>query len=161
MPKYLFQKGHKAYGGFKTRFKKGHLVSEKTRKSVSIARGNKPSWNKGKHFSEESKRKMSIFQKKRFQKKENHPRWLGGISFEPYSLDWTETLRRAIRERDNYICKLCGKLQGDRVHSVHHIDYGKKNCNPNNLITLCVSCNSKVNKNRNYWTNYFNNKYAI
>ena len=40
----------------------------------------------------------------------------------------------------------------------NHINYDKQNCNPKNLITLCHSCNSKVNKNRKYWTNYFKNK---
>jgi len=34
---------------------------------------------------------------------------------------------------------------------IHHIDYDKNNCNPNNLITLCFSCNSRANKNRDKW----------
>ena len=38
----------------------------------------------------------------------------------------------------------------------NHIDYDKKNCNPENLITLCNHCNIKVNKNRDYWTKHFN-----
>ena len=85
------------------------------------------------------------------QKGEKHWNWQDGISFEPYSIDWTEILRRSIRERDNYICQLCRQYG----NTVHHIDYDKKNCNPKNLITLCISCNIKVNKNRKYWTNYF------
>ena len=40
---------------------------------------------------------------------------------------------------------------------VHYIDYNKQNRNPNNLITLCNSCNAKVNFNRNYWKNFFGN----
>ncbi len=76
--------------------------------------------------------------------------WKGGISFEPYSIDWTETLRRSIRERDNYICQLCSQYG----NTVHHIDYNKLNCNPANLITLCKNCNTKVNHNRSYWLNY-------
>lgn len=32
------------------------------------------------------------------------------------------------------------------------------NCNPENLITLCKIHNGKVNKNRNYWKQYFSNK---
>jgi len=35
--------------------------------------------------------------------------WQGGISFKPYTIDWTETLKRAIRERDKYICQLCSQ----------------------------------------------------
>ena len=84
-----------------------------------------------------------------------NPNWCGGISYKGYSTDWTETLRRSIRERDRYVCRLCNQQQGDRTHSVHHIDYDKKNCDPKNLITLCVGCNSKVNFNRYYWTEYF------
>lgn len=80
--------------------------------------------------------------------------WKGGIQYEPYSTDWTETLKRSIRERDHYICQLCLNYG----NAVHHIDYNKKNCNSDNLITLCISCNFKVNSNRIYWTNYFQNK---
>lgn len=87
----------------------------------------------------------------------NNPNWQGGISYKGYSIDWTETLRRSIRERDKYTCQLCNQQQGDRVHSVHHIDYDKENNNPDNLINLCVKCNSRVNFNRYYWTNYFKN----
>jgi 5-methylcytosine-specific restriction endonuclease McrA len=83
--------------------------------------------------------------------KEKSPNWRGGISFEPYSLDWTNTLRRAIRERDNYICRLCGQYG----QFVHHINYDKKNCNPNNLITLCKRCHGKTNTNRNKWISFF------
>ena len=93
-----------------------------------------------------------------FRGGEEHYNWQDGKSFEPYSIDWTRTLRRSIRERDRYVCQLCGKPQGDRVLSVHHVDYDKKNCDPKNLITLCVKCNSKVNFGRDYWTNYFKQK---
>lgn len=85
------------------------------------------------------------------------PVWKGGKSFEPYSVDWTETLKRSIRERDKYICQLCGEDQGDISHCVHHIDYDKKNSDTKNLITLCNSCHSETNWDREYWTNYFNN----
>ena len=37
----------------------------------------------------------------------------------------------------------------------NHIDYNKKNCNSDNLITLCHNCHSKTNHNRNNWINYF------
>lgn len=89
-------------------------------------------------------------------KGEGHPNWLGGKSFEPYSIDWNETLKKAIRERDSYTCQLCGRPQDTKKqHAVHHIDYNKKNCNPENLITLCCSCHIRTNKNRKEWENYF------
>ena len=123
-------------------YSKGRKVSEETRQKLSKAhKGTKKPWSIPPHYT-----------------KENHPSWRGGISFEPYSVDWTEGLRRSIRERDHYICQLCRKLQGDIAHDVHHVDYNKRNCNPDNLITLCHSCNAKVNNNRNYWTNYFKSK---
>jgi 5-methylcytosine-specific restriction endonuclease McrA len=77
-------------------------------------------------------------------------------SFEPYSVDWTTTLKISIRQRDRYTCQICGKQQGDNAFSVHHIDYNKQNCNPENLITLCNSCHSKTNYNRKEWIEYFN-----
>jgi len=86
----------------------------------------------------------------------NNPNWQGGKSFEPYSVDWTQTLKRSIRERDNYICRICNQYGS----SVHHKDYDKKNCDPKNLITLCVKCHTKTNHNRDYWLDYFK-YYAI
>jgi len=93
--------------------------------------------------------------------REKHPNWQGGKSFKPYTIDWTVTLRRSIRERDHYTCQLCGELQGDRVLDVHHIDYDKKNCNPDNLITLCRGCHSKTGFDRQRWIKYFEAKVMI
>jgi len=91
---------------------------------------------------------------------ENNPNWKGGISFEPYSLNWTKELKEQIRKRDNHICQLCDKTQrgNNRALDVHHIDYNKKNCSEENLISLCSSCHTKTNNNRDYWMNYFNKK---
>ncbi len=132
--------------GHKSRFPKGYIT-----------------WNKGlkgtyKH-TEEWKKNHS----KRMSK-ENHPNWKGGISCLSYSSDWTETLKRSIRERDKYICQICGKNQiieleniGKKL-AIHHTDYDKKNNDPKNLITLCNNCHSKTNWNKNYWIEYFNLK---
>ena len=98
---------------------------------------------------------------------EKHPNWLGGKSFEPYSPEFNNQLKELIRTRDGYRCQLCFKHQdelftkkGKSVKlSVHHIDYNKLNCMPNNLISLCKSCHTKTNCNRAYWTNYFNLRY--
>lgn len=92
-----------------------------------------------------------------------NPNWQGGLSFKEYPQEFNKNLKDYIRERDNYICKKCGKTEQEelkkfnRVLSVHHIDYDKQNCNKNNLITTCNSCNNKINFNRNYWKEYFNN----
>jgi len=58
----------------------------------------------GRKHSEETKKKLSLS-----LKGEKSPFWKGGISFEPYSIDWTETLKRSIRERDKYTCQICDK----------------------------------------------------
>ncbi|KKL07361.1 hypothetical protein LCGC14_2586770, partial [marine sediment metagenome] len=37
------------------------------------------------------------------------------------------------------------------ILNVHHIDYDKKNCGMDNLVTLCASCNTRANVNRGFW----------
>lgn len=81
-------------------------------------------------------------------------RWLNGKSYEKYTLDWTNSLRISIRERDKYICQICHEKQGDIAFDVHHIDYDKKNNDIMNLISLCKRCHMKTNTNREYWENY-------
>lgn len=130
-----------------------HFVLEEIRKKISEAL-------KGRKLSKEWKKKIS----KSMRGKRNGS-WRGGKSFEPYSVDWTETLRQSIRERDHYTCQLCGKQQGNRAFAIHHIDYNKKNNNPDNLITLCCICHAKTGFNRKYWKDFFtkkiNAKYSI
>lgn len=179
--------------------KKGHPVSEETRKKISVAfKGKKLSdkhkesirksligreikwkdkiskantgkvghvaWNKDKkglHLSPKSEFKKGMIpwnkgtEYKQIQGEKHHS-WQGGTSFLPYTVDWTESLRISIRERDRYICGICGEKQGDKTHAVHHIDYNKKNCDPKNLVTLCPSCHAKTNYKRDYWIKYFN-----
>lgn len=132
-------------------FAKGNKFSLRTRKRLSILR-------KGRKFSEDHKKSISNSLKKLFKDRRNCPNWQGGLSLLPYSIDWTETLRQSIRERDNYTCQMpgCNKKQSDIAHAVHHIDYNKENCNPDNLITLCQSCHMKTNFDRKYWINLFN-----
>ncbi len=77
--------------------------------------------------------------------------WKGGKSFEEYTFNWTQLLKKGIRNNDCFTCQLC---EGDG-NNVHHIDYDKKNCDLENLITLCRSCHTKTNFNRTYWTNFF------
>lgn len=125
----------------------GRIFSQETRKKLSDA-------NKGRRWSEAEIEKMRMRMKGKYSKEKNYF-WKGGISFYPYSMDWNKTLKRSIRERDHYTCKICGELQSDRAFDVHHIDYDKLNCNPDNLITLCHHCHAKTNNNREYWIKYF------
>jgi len=127
----------------------GKKLSELTKKKIG-------EYRKGKHLSEESKRKLSEKNRGKHHSPLTEFKRRGG-SFEPYTINWTETLKRSIRERDNYICQICSQYG----NFVHHIDYDKKNCNSDNLITLCHKCHSKTNYNRNYWINYFRNLMEI
>ena len=80
------------------------------------------------------------------------------VFYGSYADEWKETLKDAIRKRDNYTCQLCNKQQNIYALPIHHIDYNKKNCSINNLITLCKKCHGITNGNREYWKNYLPNK---
>lgn len=83
---------------------------------------------------------------------QSNPAWRGGTSFEPYCPIWKNVeFKNYIKNRDDNIClnPYCdSKDPNDLV--VHHIDYNKKNCSPDNLITVCRSCNFKANKDRRW-----------
>jgi hypothetical protein len=86
----------------------------------------------------------------------NHPNWKGGISCEPYCEIWLDKeYKESIKKRDNYTCQNpeCKHENTDLL--IHHINYIKKDCIPENLITLCRSCNGKANFNRNEWQRLF------
>jgi 5-methylcytosine-specific restriction endonuclease McrA len=169
--------GLKSIGRQTTLGKKWHWIEEIKERMKNNGRNKKISEaKKGKKrlpFSEEWKRKMSESHrgKKSYERtekirektsnslkgkliKNKNPNWKGGISKELYGFDWTNLLKHSIRTRDCFVCQIC-KENG---WIIHHINYNKKNNNPDNLITLCRSCHSKTNGNRNYWTNYFRNK---
>lgn len=83
----------------------------------------------------------------------NSPTWKGGVSYGPYAHDFGSKLKERIRRRDGNRCWLCGKTREKegRNMMVHHIDYDKMNTDPMNLISLCNSCHSKTNFNREHW----------
>lgn len=101
---------------------------------------------------------------KLYMRGKNNPNWQNGISFEPYSSEFTEELKESIRGRDNYECQNCGMTEEEhlivygRILPIHHIDYNKQNCKETNLITLCNQCNSRANFNRDYWKDLFTKK---
>ena len=109
----------------------------------------------GKNHSEETKKRMKESALKRFEIKKNHPRWLGGKSFELYGINFNENLKERIRIRDNHICQFCFKKQSREKLCIHHIDYNKLNNSEFNLISLCRNCHIKTNSNRELWFKYF------
>jgi len=80
--------------------------------------------------------------------------WRGGISNLPYCFEWTDDLKEYVKERDGDKCQNPDGCDNKNL-AVHHIDYDKQNCNPSNLITLCMNCNSKANGNRDFWKNLY------
>lgn len=80
-----------------------------------------------------------------------NPNWKGGISCEPYCQDWTKEYKDFIKDRDGYKClNPCCTSKTPNDLTVHHINYNKKLCGPENLITICRSCNGKANYDREY-----------
>jgi 5-methylcytosine-specific restriction endonuclease McrA len=127
--------------------------SEETKRKLSEINkclGIKPPSRKGSKITEEHKKIIS-----ESNRGEKCSFWRGGIAKKKYPYGWSETLRRSIRERDNYTCKVCNEQQSDIAFHVHHIDYNKNNCNPNNLITLCINCHAVTNFDREKWQKLF------
>lgn len=91
---------------------------------------------------------------------EKNYRWRGGRSNDPYPREWTLELKRTIRNRDDHKCQYPDCEYDDtkekmKLH-VHHIDGNKKNCENDNLISLCKSHHMKIESTsaRN-WEYYF------
>jgi hypothetical protein len=146
-----FEKGHKPWNTGKklpnwvkkkiSNSHKGKKMSRETKLKKSIAMIGK------KVHSEEWKQKL----RERFSGKDN-PCWKGGISFKPYGKLFNFKLKKLIKERDNERCLIC---KAQKRLMIHHINYNKNDCNPENLITLCNSCHTKTNFNREQWLTYF------
>ena len=109
-----------------------------------------------KRYRHKQDTKDKIWDKRRWEKNNF---WQGWVSYEPYTWEWTQKLRRKVRERDNYTCQMCLSNTSKRQFEVHHIDYDKTNSNENNLICLCKHCHTKTTNshNRAYRKNYFYN----
>ncbi len=116
---------------------------------------------KGKKLSAEHIRKSVETRMKNYLK-EKHWNWKGGITNNPYPSEFNKELKLKIRTRDNFTCCLCGKTEREELEElnqvlcVNHIDFDKNNCREGNLNTLCLRCNVKIGRDRDYWFNYFN-----
>ena len=138
-------------------FAKGkHIITDVIRKNMSNAhKGQTPwnkglkgimvAWNKGKTgwMSEEGKDNIKRAIKSGFEARN----WIDGRSFLPYTQEFNQQLKESIRKQNSYTCQLCGVKEKDYFQklSIHHLDYNKNNCNEDNLITVCRSCNAKLN----------------
>lgn len=80
-------------------------------------------------------------------------------STEPHDRKFVKAFKKNIKERDG-CCMLCNISFNDlhllkRRIDIHHINYNKRLTIPQNCISLCHSCHSKTNINRNHWNKFF------
>jgi hypothetical protein len=107
------------------------------------------------HLSQSKKGKWSYNQeqyeksKERSPKKERHPNWRGGSSYEPYGPGFDRKFKKQIKESYNWSCQLCNVATD--ILDIHHIDYNKNNNSRDNLIPLCKVCHGKTNFDRESW----------
>jgi hypothetical protein len=123
--------------------------------------------------------------KSHFPKGEAHPNWAGGISFGKYCPKF-RPVRPRVRAFFNYRCMMpgctCGGFTKDSNPQpvVHHVYYQKEACcyrtengefvfdlgkygtikvegDPTKFVTLCGPANSRVNRDRLKWAQYFEN----
>ena len=140
----------------------GRIVTDVTKKKMSEGM-------KGIPKSPEAKDKMSIAAKERWKDEEyrkefsksregeKNPNYRGGIQYEPYDSNWSRKFRHSIRERDNQVCMNCGKHKEKIRYAldVHHVNYDKQLSIKENCISLCHSCHSMTQSNREYWIKLF------
>lgn len=79
-----------------------------------------------------------------------NPNWNGGTRSEHYPADFY-AIRESILSRDGHQCAVPMCETSDTRVSVHHIDFNKQNCVPENLIAACPSCNARANFDRELW----------
>ena len=130
------------------------ICSMKSEKRSEAVKGkNNPFY--GKKHSKETKDKISELNKGKFYG-ENSPHWKGGISRKPYCEIWLDKeYKDSIKERDGYKCMNPYCSKENKILYLHHINYIKKECRPNNLITLCNSCNVKANYDREWHKSWY------
>lgn len=124
---------------------------QKISNTLSGKYSGKNSCHYGKSLSDEVKAKISQSKKGNGMGNEN-PNWKGGISIEPYCDAWVDKdYKNSIKKRDGNVClnPYCECIVIRKL-DIHHINYNKKDCSPNNLITLCTSCNARANKDRDW-----------
>ncbi len=150
-----------------------------TNRKVELSKRMKEKWKSKKERKKQSQMMLKVWKNDEYKKKRkegmekpgvsekialggakrkgfNNGAWNGGTGCAPYSTIWGNSeFKESIKERDNFKCKHPDCWNKSKILVLHHINYDKKDCDPENLITLCNSCNLRVNVNREYWMKYF------
>lgn len=92
--------------------------------------------------------------RKRLMTHDGNPNWRGGISRLPYPYEFRH-VRLIVLKRDDFQCQGPSCEGGDKRLTAHHINYIKADCREQNLITLCSTCNSKANFDRDWWQGFY------
>ena len=120
------------------------IMTEETRKKISIAKRGTTPWNKGKtgYFSKEALASMSA-KRKGVQLFTRSPCFKGTD---------IKTWKKQALLRDNYTCQKCG-LHDPEVMDVDHIK--PRHLSPElylvlkNLLTLCANCHTRKTRREN------------
>lgn len=116
-------------------------------------RGSLPNWHKKAISNGNTGKKRTVEQRKRLSIAKGGD---GSLETKGYPVEWDYKLKSFIRKRDKHRCKMCGDKGCKHQLDVHHIDYNKYNCSPDNLITLCKSCHALTSqkKRRAFYQEY-------
>lgn len=153
----------------KTEFKTGHKAPPhkegcgcpRCTGFKGYSRQGKEPWNKGK----KSWVKPWLGKKRANISGEKHPHWKGGVT--PINLQVRHSLeyklwRRAVFERDNFMCVNGGKDHGSKLEADHikeFADYPELRFAIDNGITLCKQCHRL--KTANYLKKNWKNQYQL
>lgn len=144
------------------------IYSDEHKQKLSIANSGKNNPMFGKIMSRKTREKMSIAQKNRSKELELKMA-IGRMKCrtDNYCDAWSD-LEYKKDCRKNY-CEICGikekktKGKDGRLFSnlvLHHKDLNGKNCNPDNLPTLCRSCHAKLHQSLRKQKGAINEIYA-
>jgi hypothetical protein len=99
---------------------KGQPCSEQTKKKISEANKGKPSWNQGKHLSEEMRLKLS---QSHIQAYKNHPEYAKKISdSKKGSPAWNKGIARTVKEKQNISASLKGRVVWNKGKERHLVE---------------------------------------
>jgi hypothetical protein len=121
-------------------------------------KGVQTSWCKGKRFSEEHKKNISLANIGKHQGKLSGT-WKGGISYLPYCYKFNNKRKKAVREFFDYLCICTGEPEYKNELNVHHVDHDKEQgCNgkPFNLVPMNNYHHTKEIYNQEEYAAYIN-----